>query len=128
MARLRVFLFQLFPLLQVERVGQALERHFLLPIPESIVLARGQLHKAMQPMLDGLCHASDKDVRVSDLRKSDIMEFGRRYPWRRGRFENCGAVPGPFESLADPDIVLRGLQSGYEYAVGTKLQKALGPA
>ena len=77
-------------------------------------------------MLDRLRHAPNKDVRIGDLRKSHVVELCRRKPRRGGRLEDGGAVPGAFEGLADPDIVLRRLQPGHEYPVGTKTQEMFG--
>jgi len=96
-------------------------------ILERVILARGQLSEAMQTMLNCLHHASNQDVRVSDFRKSHIVELCRRQPRRRRRLEDCRALPGAFESFANPDVVLRGFQSGYEYAVGPETQESFGP-
>ena len=113
--------------MQIERIGKALQIHFLLAILEGIVLPRRQFREAMQAILDRFRHPPDKDVWISDLGKTHVVELRRRQPRRRCRFEDCGAVPGAFESSADPDEIFRCLQPCYEYAIGTELQESFGP-
>ena len=116
-ARLSIFLFELVPFPQIERVGEALQRHLLLAIREGALFAGSESTQAMQALLHCLGHASDEDVRISDLGKSHVEKLGRRQPRRRRRLENRGAVPGTFERIADPEIVLRRLQAGHENPV-----------
>lgn len=110
--------------MQIERVGQTLQRHLLLGAREGTVLACSKLAQALQAMLDRLGYAPNKDVRISDLRKSHTVKFYWRKPRRCRRLEDRSAVPGAFEGFANPNVIFWRRQPCNENAIGTETEES----